>query len=87
VHDQTARRYRGSGVWASVTRTRAFSDDGTFTGVLKMVSDIGGQKRAEVERQKAMDSVVLLSKAVEQTADSVLISRQRRPYRVRKSSV
>jgi PAS domain S-box-containing protein len=64
----------GSTLWASVSRSRAFSEDGAFTGVLKMVSDIGSQKRAEAERQKAMDRVVLLSKAVEQTADSVLIS-------------
>jgi sigma-B regulation protein RsbU (phosphoserine phosphatase) len=57
-----------------VSRTRAFGEDGAFTGVLKMVSDISDQKRAEGERQHARDSNVLLTNAVEQTADSVFIS-------------
>ena len=68
------RRKDGSELWATVSRTRAFTEDGTFTGVLKMVSDISDQKRAEGERQHALDSNVLLTNAVEQTADSVFIS-------------
>src|SRR5688572_3097584 len=67
-------RKDGSELWATVSRTRAFAEDGAFTGVLKMVSDITDQKRAEGERQHALDSNVLLTKAVEQTADSVFIS-------------
>src|SRR4030095_15485452 len=67
-------RKDGSELWATVSRTRAFGEDGTVTGVLKMVSDISDQKRAEAERQEARDRVVLLSNALEQTADSVLIS-------------
>lgn len=68
------RRKNGSELWAMVSRTRAFTEDGAFTGVLKMVSDISDQKRAEEERQHALDSNVLLTNAVEQTADSVFIS-------------
>ena len=68
------RRKDGSELWADVTRTRAFGEDGTFTGVLEMVSDMSAQRRTEDERQEALERVVLLSKAVEQTADSVLIS-------------
>jgi PAS domain S-box-containing protein len=67
-------RKDGSEVWASVSRTLAFAEDGTFTGILKMVSDITDQKRAEGERQQALDRVAVLSEAVEQTADTVLIS-------------
>ncbi len=67
-------RKDGSELWATVSRTRAFGENGTVTGVLKMVSDISDQKRAEAERQEARDRVVLLSNALEQTADSVLIS-------------
>jgi PAS domain S-box-containing protein len=68
------RRNDGSDLWAEVTRTRGCGEDGTFTGVLKMVSDMSAQRRTEGERQDALNRVTLLSKAVEQTADSVLIS-------------
>jgi PAS domain S-box-containing protein len=68
------RRKDGSELFADVSRTRGFAEDGTFTGILKMVSDMSTQRRAEGERQEALAKVVLLSKAVEQTADSVLIS-------------
>jgi PAS domain S-box-containing protein len=68
------RRKDGSDLWATVSRTRAFAEDGAFSGVLKMVSDISDQKRAEGERQQAQDRNALLSNAVEQTADGVFIS-------------
>jgi len=77
VREHTQAQYQrkdGSEVWASVSRTLTFSEDGTFTGILKMVSDITDQRRAEGERQQALDRVVLLSEAVEQTDDTVLIS-------------
>jgi sigma-B regulation protein RsbU (phosphoserine phosphatase) len=68
------RRKDGSVLSADVSRTRAFSEDGTFTGVLKIVTDTTNQRRVEEERQDALDRLVLLSKAIEQTADGVLIS-------------
>lgn len=68
------RRKDGSELWADVCHTRACGDDGAFTGVLKMVSDISRQRRAEGERQEALARVFLLSQAIEQTADTVLIS-------------
>jgi PAS domain S-box-containing protein len=77
VREHTQAQYQrkdGGEVWASVSRTLAFAEDGALTGILAMVSDITDQKRAEGERQQALDRVVLLSEAVEQTADTVLIA-------------
>jgi PAS domain S-box-containing protein len=68
------RRKDGSEASVTISQTRAFGEDGTLTGVLTMVSDISAQRRAEHEREQALSGLVLLSKAVEQTADSVLIS-------------
>lgn len=42
--------------------------------MVKMVSDLSTQNTVEEERQAALDSNLLLSSAVEQTADSVLIT-------------
>jgi PAS domain S-box-containing protein len=67
------RKKNGEELWAAVSRTPTFDEEGTFTGVLKMVNDISSQRRAELERQQALNRVLLLSRAVEQTADSVLI--------------
>lgn len=39
-----------------------------------MVSDMTDQKRTETERQSALKTVMLLSRAMEQTADSVVIT-------------
>ena len=39
-----------------------------------MVSDMTDQKRTENERQSALKTVMLLSRAVEGTADSVVIT-------------
>jgi phosphoserine phosphatase RsbU/P len=39
-----------------------------------MVSDMTDQKRTETERQSALQTVMLLSRAVEQTADSIVIT-------------
>ena len=68
------RRKDGSELWARVSTTPSFGADGTFEGVLAMVSDITEQKRADAERRAALDRIALLSRAVEQTADSVLVA-------------
>ena len=68
------RRKDGSELWARVSTTPSFGADGTFGGVLAMVSDITEQRRAEAERRAALDRIALLSRAVEQTADSVLVA-------------
>lgn len=68
------RRKDGSELWARVSTTPSFGADGTFEGVLAMVSDITDQKRADAERRAALDRIALLSQAVEQTADSVLVA-------------
>ncbi len=71
------RRYRrkdGSELWALVSRTPTFDEDGAFTGVLKMVSDVTEHRRAERDRQRAHERVLLLSEAVDQTADSVIVT-------------
>jgi PAS domain S-box-containing protein len=77
VNEQFQGRYRrkdGSELWTLVSRTPTFDEDGAFTGVLKMVSDITDHKRAEYERRRARETVLLLSEAVEQTADSVIVT-------------
>jgi PAS domain S-box-containing protein len=77
VNEQLQERYRrkdGSELWTLVSRTPTFDEDGAFTGVLKMVCDITDHKRAEYERRRARETVLLLSEAVEQTADSVIVT-------------
>jgi sigma-B regulation protein RsbU (phosphoserine phosphatase) len=71
---QRYRRKDGSEVWTLVSRTPTFNEDGAFTGVLEMVSDITEHKRTEQERQRARETVLLLSEAVDQTADSVIVT-------------
>ena len=74
VFQDRYRRKDGSELWARVSTTPSFSADGSFGGVLAMVSDITEQRRAEAERRAALDRIALLSRAVEQTADSVLVA-------------
>ena len=77
VGEQLQGRYRkkdGSELWTLVSRTPTFDDDGRFTGVLKMVSDVTEHRRVEQERQRARETVLLLSEAVDQTADSVIVT-------------
>ncbi len=80
VNEQFECRYRrkdGSELWARVSTTGSFGAGGRFEGVLAMVSDITDQKRGEAERRDALERVMLLSRAVEQTADSVVVTDKR----------
>ena len=77
VNEQLQQRYRrkdGSELWTLVSRTPTFDEDGALTGVLKMVSDITDHKRTEYERRREHETVLLLSEAVKQTADSVIVT-------------
>ncbi len=77
VSEQLERRYRkkdGSELWTRVSASPTFNDDGTFSGALAMVSDMTDQKYAETGRRRALEKVMLLSRAMEQTADSVVIT-------------
>ena len=77
VSEQLETRYRkkdGSELWTRVSESPIFEADGTFSGTLAMVSDISDQKRAESGRQRALRKIMLLSSAMEQTADSVVIT-------------
>jgi PAS domain S-box-containing protein len=77
VTEQLESRYRkkdGSELWTRIAATLTFNDDGRFSGSLAMVSDMTDQKRTETERQSALETVMLLSSAMEQTADSVVIT-------------
>jgi sigma-B regulation protein RsbU (phosphoserine phosphatase) len=77
VREQLVTRYRkkdGSVLWARVATSPVFAEDGTFEGVLAMVSDMTELRLAEVEGSRLRDKISLLSRAVEQTADSVLIT-------------
>lgn len=74
VLENRYRRSDGTEVWTRVATTASFSADGRFEGVLAMVSDITDQRRAAAERREAAERIALLSRAVEQTADSVLVA-------------
>jgi PAS domain S-box-containing protein len=77
VNEHLERRYRkknGAELWTMVSVSPNFDDDGTFSGALQMVSDMTDQNRAETGRQSALETVMLLSRAMEQTADSIVIT-------------
>jgi PAS domain S-box-containing protein len=77
VSEQIETRYRkkdGEALWARVTTSPIVSGDGGFEGALAMVSDMTEQKRTESERRRSQETISLLSRAVEQTADSVVIT-------------
>jgi PAS domain S-box-containing protein len=77
VREQLVTRYRkkdGSVLWARVATSPIMSEDGTFGGALAMVSDMTELRLAEVEGGRLRSRISLLSRAVEQTADSVLIT-------------
>jgi PAS domain S-box-containing protein len=77
VNEQLETRYRkkdGSVLWARVATSPIIGEGGAFEGALAMVSDVTEQKRTEVEERRLRNRVNLLSQAVEQTADSVVIT-------------
>lgn len=74
---QCENRYRrkdGSELWAKVSTAPIFSSDGKFEGAVKWFIDLTDEKRGEVERRGALELVMLLSRAIQQTADSVMIT-------------
>ena len=70
----TYRRGDGSAISANVSSMPARGTDDNLGGTLTLVSDISDQTRAEQDKHVALERVDLLSKAVEQTTDSVVIS-------------
>ncbi len=77
VSEQLETQYRkkdGSVLWARVATSPIVGEDGGFEGALAMVSDITEQKRTEAEAYSSRKMISLLSRAVEQTADSVVIT-------------
>jgi len=77
VSEQLETRYRkkdGSVLWARVATSPIIGEDGRFEGALAMISDITEQKRTEAEGRRSQETISLLSRAVEQTADSVVIT-------------
>ncbi len=77
VTEQLEARFRrrdGSTLWASVATSPMRGEDGTFEGALVMVSDMTESKRAADEAFRSRERINLLSRAVEQTADSVVIT-------------
>ncbi len=77
VSEELEGRYRkkdGSVLWARVATAPIIGKGGEFEGALAMVSDMTEQKRAEAERYQSMQRVQLLSQAVEQTADGIVIT-------------
>jgi len=77
ISEQLDARYRkkdGSALWARVATSPIIGADGAFQGALAMISDITEQKRIAVEVCRSQEMITLLSQAVEQTADSVVIT-------------
>jgi sigma-B regulation protein RsbU (phosphoserine phosphatase) len=77
VSEELETRYRkkdGSVLWARVATTPIMGEDGSFEGALAMISDITEQKRIEAEEHRSRETISLLSRAVEGTADSVVIT-------------
>ncbi len=80
VSEQIENRYRrkdGTELWARISTTGSFDAKGRFAGALAMVSDITEQKRREAEGRRSRHEILLLSRAVEQTADSVVVTDKR----------
>ncbi|HEX6880094.1 MAG TPA: SpoIIE family protein phosphatase [Terriglobales bacterium] len=77
VSEELQTRYRkkdGSALWARVATAPMFNQKGIYEGALAMVSDITLQKRTETEASCSREQISLLSQAVEQTADGVVIT-------------
>jgi PAS domain S-box-containing protein len=77
ISEELETRYRrkdGSSLWARVSTAPVAGAVGVFEGVLAMISDITEQKRSEAEARRSRETITLLSQAVEQTADSVVIT-------------
>lgn len=77
ISEQVEGRYRkrnGEVLWAQVATSPIIAEDGSFSGVLSMVSDMTEQKRAEAQACRSQNTISLLSEAVEQTADTVVIT-------------
>ena len=77
VSEQLETRYRkkdGSVLWARAATSPIVGEDGAFEGALAMVSDITEQKRTEAEGCRSREMISLLSEAVKQTADSIVIT-------------
>jgi sigma-B regulation protein RsbU (phosphoserine phosphatase) len=77
VSEQLEDRFRkkdGSVLWARVATSPIIGEDGRFEGALAMISDMTEQKRTEAEERRSQETISLLSRAVEQTADSVVIT-------------
>jgi PAS domain S-box-containing protein len=79
VSEQIESRYRrkdGEALWARVTSSPIIGVDGSFEGALAMVSDMTEQKRSESKWRHSQKTIRLLSRAVDQTADGIVITDQ-----------
>jgi PAS domain S-box-containing protein len=77
ISEQLEARFKkkdGSALWARLSTSPIVGDKGEFEGTLAMISDMTEQKRTEAEMCRSQEMISLLSRAVEQTADSVVIT-------------
>jgi PAS domain S-box-containing protein len=77
VREELEKRYRkrdGSVLWAREAISPIIGDDGALEGTIAMVSDITEEKRSEMEMCRSHEMIELLSRAVEQTADGVVVT-------------
>ncbi len=74
VHKQRYRREDGTELWTEVATSPMFDRDGQFDGTLAIVRDLTEQNRQAARERGALETIKLLSQAVEQTGDSVMIT-------------
>jgi PAS domain S-box-containing protein len=75
--DARFRKKDGSELWGRISTAGSFDSAGCFTGVLAMISDVTEQKLREAEGRATRREILLLTRAVEQTADSVVVTDKR----------
>jgi phosphoserine phosphatase RsbU/P len=68
------RKKDGSELWATVSTAPIFSPEGTFEGAAKWFIDRADEVPGADEKRSALEMVMLLSRAVQQTRDSIMIT-------------
>ena len=74
VREVRYRKQDGTEFWADVATSPLFDRAGHFDGIVAMVRDLTEQKRQAVRERGARETIDLLSQAVEQTGDSIMIT-------------
>lgn len=77
ISEHVENRYRkkdGSELWARVSTAPIFSADGKFEGAVKWFIDASDETRSQTDSRSAIEIIMLLLRAVQQTTDSIMIT-------------